>query len=267
MSVSWRWLGIACIEIDTGDEVLLIDPYLSRIPFRKAYFGRIKPDVKASQFVDRCDYILVTHSHFDHLLDAPPIALRTGARLFGSPNTARLAVSLGIPPDRVRTVHAGENLAAGRFRVKVFAYKHTPLPGYNPGELPRVLRPPLRARDYRLDLGCCYHITAGRTTFLTDPGIEPSVNVQADILFTQPYHNLDYYRKLLDTVRPKQVVPLHWDNLFNRTDKKPYFRPPSFNWPPLKRIDFDDFTRTIHAVAPDVKVIIPAPLQIFKTAP
>ena len=259
MTVSWRWLGIACIEISSGGEVLLIDPYLSRIPPWKAYLGHIEPDEAASQSITRCDYILVTHSHFDHLLDAPPIARRTGARLFGSPNTARLSIALGISPDKVQTVHSGDTLTLGNFAVRVFPFEHPRLPGYNPGELPAVLKPPLSARDYRMDIGYCYYIKTGGASFLTDAGIEPSVDVQAAVLFTQPYHDRGYYHKLLDTVRPKQVVPIHWDNLFNDTDARPYFAPPELEWPPLKRIDFAEFTTTIHAVAPGVEVVIPEP--------
>ena len=44
------------------------------------------------------------HAHFDHIADAPPIAARTGALIFGAPISTRYAASTGTPgaatPDR-----------------------------------------------------------------------------------------------------------------------------------------------------------------------
>jgi L-ascorbate metabolism protein UlaG (beta-lactamase superfamily) len=61
------WYGHACIEIRTpGDKVVLVDPW----------FGNPKSP-KAADDVDRCDVMLVTHGHGDHLGEALQIASRT----------------------------------------------------------------------------------------------------------------------------------------------------------------------------------------------
>lgn len=61
------WYGHACIEILTpGGRTVLIDPW----------FGNpLSP--KPPEAVDRCDLLLVTHGHGDHLGDALQIASRT----------------------------------------------------------------------------------------------------------------------------------------------------------------------------------------------
>ena len=262
MSVSFRWLGIAGIEITASSDVLLIDPYLTRISLWKTFFGRIQPDLTAVQVIKKCNYIMVTHSHFDHLLDVPSIFQKTGAKVFGSPNTQCLLASLGVAPSLIQTVKPGDSLSLGEFNIRVFPFEHARVPGYNSGALPHILKPPLRARDYRMDFGCCYHISAGGVTFLTDPGFNPSVNVQADVLFTQPYHDISYYEKLPGLIRPKAVIPIHWDNIFRRNDPMPYFVPPALKWPPLQRIDLQVFAETIHKIAPDIEALIP---QAFKS--
>jgi L-ascorbate metabolism protein UlaG (beta-lactamase superfamily) len=60
------WYGHACVEIRTpGGKTILIDPW----------FGNPK-STRAAAAVDRCDVMLVTHGHSDHLGDAVAIASR-----------------------------------------------------------------------------------------------------------------------------------------------------------------------------------------------
>ncbi|MEX1171225.1 MAG: metal-dependent hydrolase [Chloroflexota bacterium] len=60
------WYGHACVEIRTpGDKIILIDPW----------FGNPKSPKRADE-VDRCDLLLVTHGHGDHVGDAVALASR-----------------------------------------------------------------------------------------------------------------------------------------------------------------------------------------------
>ncbi len=60
------WYGHACVEIRTpGGKTILIDPW----------FGNPK-STRAAAAVDRCDVMLVTHGHSDHVGDAVAIASR-----------------------------------------------------------------------------------------------------------------------------------------------------------------------------------------------
>lgn len=66
------WLGHAAFRIDTpGGKTILIDPFLKNNP-------ACPP---ALQSPDRCDLILVTHAHGDHLGDTIPLAVTTGAQV------------------------------------------------------------------------------------------------------------------------------------------------------------------------------------------
>jgi L-ascorbate metabolism protein UlaG (beta-lactamase superfamily) len=63
---TFTWHGHACVEVRTpGDKVILIDPWFGNPLSRRT-----------ADSVDRCDVLLVTHGHGDHLGDAVPLASR-----------------------------------------------------------------------------------------------------------------------------------------------------------------------------------------------
>lgn len=64
------WLGHACWLIQTGDQTLLLDPYLDSNPAATC---------KAKDI--RCDVVLVSHGHFDHCQEAAAVANQCSATL------------------------------------------------------------------------------------------------------------------------------------------------------------------------------------------
>jgi L-ascorbate metabolism protein UlaG (beta-lactamase superfamily) len=63
---TFTWYGHACMEVRTpGGKVILIDPW----------FGNPR-STRPAESVDRCDVLLVTHGHGDHMGDAVALASR-----------------------------------------------------------------------------------------------------------------------------------------------------------------------------------------------
>src|ERR1700732_162228 len=110
-----KYLGTAGWEIPDGTTVILIDPYLSRIngpappgggsghsmagDTRRAYGWNdvASPDVAAiDSHIQRADFILVTHTHYDHVLDVPHIAHKTGAAVIGTESTENVMRAYGV---------------------------------------------------------------------------------------------------------------------------------------------------------------------------
>src|SRR6188768_3330128 len=85
------YLGVNGYQFETDGHALVVDPYFSRIPLCAVAFNqRVDPDeFRLRQgfphIRSRVDAVLVTHAHFDHLLDVPPLMRRTGARLVAGP--------------------------------------------------------------------------------------------------------------------------------------------------------------------------------------
>src|SRR5919197_3962825 len=79
------YLGTNGYQFEFDGHALLVDPYFSRVDLLSIALGsRLQPDMHRvaegiRHIAPRVDAILVTHGHFDHLLDAPIIMARTNA--------------------------------------------------------------------------------------------------------------------------------------------------------------------------------------------
>jgi L-ascorbate metabolism protein UlaG (beta-lactamase superfamily) len=69
-----KFLGHACFEIDYNGKKLLFDPFITGNPLVKAFdLTTLQPD-----------YILLSHSHGDHVADAEAIAKQSGATIISN---------------------------------------------------------------------------------------------------------------------------------------------------------------------------------------
>ena len=60
--------------------------------------------------IDRADWIVIGHSHFDHVYGAERIACATGATLIGSYETVRIMEAQGVPRSQLLPVAGGEKV-------------------------------------------------------------------------------------------------------------------------------------------------------------
>ncbi len=129
MKTSLDWFGCATFRLTIGELVVFLDAYIDRVD------GAAGTELTAGE-IDRCDAIVVGHSHFDHLWGAERIALRTGATVIGSYETVRVMESAGVPLAQLMPVAGGERvrLAPGVF-VSVYpslhscVWSHAAMPG------------------------------------------------------------------------------------------------------------------------------------------
>jgi hypothetical protein len=116
--ITIEWFGVATFRLRIDDLVVFLDGYMDRVP-------SAPPVGLSSEDVDRADFILVGHSHFDHLHGAQHIAKNTGAKIIGSNETARVMRERGVPKDQLVRVQGGDRhrLADG-VTVRVFPSLH-----------------------------------------------------------------------------------------------------------------------------------------------
>ena len=83
--LTWHGHATFTLETDAGKRVMF-DPFLADNPV-----ADIGPDD-----VERLDYILCSHGHFDHFADAIALATRTNATLIGTYELVAFAQSRGV---------------------------------------------------------------------------------------------------------------------------------------------------------------------------
>lgn len=109
------WYGTASLLIDSGEDRILIDPFLTlkgaqNHPSLLTYIKE--------------ESILITHGHLDHLYSVPKIMANSDATVYCSAAPARTLEKKGVDGDQIVLIHPGDNLSFGSIKVKVLQGKH-----------------------------------------------------------------------------------------------------------------------------------------------
>jgi L-ascorbate metabolism protein UlaG (beta-lactamase superfamily) len=222
-----RWLGTAGHVLEAPGVTLLLDPYLTRTSILTTALRRLRPTPERwrQHLPPRVDAVLVGHSHYDHLLDAPTIARETGALLVGSRSALRFARSEAVPEAQLREVPPeGGVVTVGTATVRFVPSLHGLIVAGRvpfPGEVPRPPTVPARVWHYRMGGAFGVHITIGaRSVYhngsanLVDAALQ---GLRADVVLlglAGRRGTRDYVRRVLSVLRPSLVVPTHHDSFF-----------------------------------------------------
>jgi L-ascorbate metabolism protein UlaG (beta-lactamase superfamily) len=248
------YLGVAGWQLDSAGTTILVDPYFSRPNLD----GPVVPDAQAiSRYApERASLIVIGHSHVDHLLDAPAIALASGAEILGSESTARVAVASGVPADHVITVKGGEDLAFEGYSVRVIPSLHSALDHKHVFGRALATTPtlPMKFADYEEGGTFIYLVRiAGHQVLVTSTanfiereleGLRPDIAIIAPGL-RQEIH--DYTCRLLRVLgQPPVVYATHFDD---------WRSPPPAT--PAPSQDTRAFVEEVRACSPKTRVIVP----------
>jgi L-ascorbate metabolism protein UlaG (beta-lactamase superfamily) len=277
--------GAAGWRITDGRTVVLLDPYLSRLRFRGRPYGPPEapavpgdrrpvvgmdevpvPDTAAlDRHLPAADLILLSHSHFNHCMDMPHLARRTGATVVGTESTANVARIGGVGEAQLVTVRGGEDYDFGAASVRVVPSLHSALSGkryFQSGVIARRNRP-LRLGEYLEGGTLAYLVRLGGRTVLAFgsmnyverevEGLRPDVVLVAAARPRREIH--DYTGRLLRALgRPPVVVATHWDD-----QGLPFGAPQDAALGEART-----FVREVRAVAPRSRVLLPAHFQTLE---
>jgi L-ascorbate metabolism protein UlaG (beta-lactamase superfamily) len=224
------YLGTNGYHFEFKGRALLVDPYFSRVDFLSVALGsRIEPNI--SHINDglrhlasgrcRTDAILVTHGHFDHLLDVPIIMSKTRARLIASASSVDLVRRLphaGASSEDV--VSPGDVRRIGPWKIRVLAATHDRLFGKVPFDQPRLQAgQPQRAADWICGEPLAFLIEVnGRRIYIDSGGtpaqLPPNEHVDLAILGLALPDSRTRLHVALERLQPRYLLPSHQDNFF-----------------------------------------------------
>ncbi len=122
------WLGTAGFRFAYQGVVVWIDPYVTRLKLGDLVRRKVvAPSQDAiATWIDRADAILVGHTHFDHAMDVPAIAQRTGCRVYGSSSLEHLMGLHGLA-DQATVVIPFHDYEVGPFKFHFVPSVHSKL--------------------------------------------------------------------------------------------------------------------------------------------
>ncbi|HZR78438.1 MAG TPA: MBL fold metallo-hydrolase [Chthoniobacterales bacterium] len=231
-SIRITYLGVNGFQFETGGHALLVDPYFTRVGlWAGALNERIESDPNRvaeglKHVRSQVDAILVTHAHFDHLLDVPEIMRRTSARLVAGPTAVRLVTSFGISGTAARAVKPGSVQRFGPWTVRVFAAQHDHLFGKIPFTGTPSASKPYKASDWVLGEPLAFVIeAAGKRIYVDSGGVPGSIphsrikNVDLAILGVALPDSRERFSETIRQLRPRYIFPSHQDDMFAPFDR------------------------------------------------
>ncbi|MFT7597361.1 MAG: L-ascorbate metabolism protein UlaG (beta-lactamase superfamily) [Acidimicrobiales bacterium] len=125
MTTTLDWYGCATFRLKTAGLTIFLDAYIDRMEGAEGPTDADGVPLNADT-VDVCDWVVVGHSHFDHLYGAERIVANTNATLICSYESARVMEEAGVPLDRMICVAGGETIDLGAgVTVSVYPSQHS----------------------------------------------------------------------------------------------------------------------------------------------
>ena len=234
------FFGTTTLLFDDGRDQILFDCHFTRPSLMKYISGSEGTDTALADELlrlhpmDRLKAMFISHTHHDHVMDAPYVANKTGAVIYGSSSAMNVAKGGNVPEEQMIEFKAGETYTVADYRIKVITSLHSKPTILNNdlGEtIDAPLMQPAKLRDYKEGGSFDFIVEHAGKTYIIRPSfnyIEGQLDgYHADVLFlgTAGLAKADeateqkFFEETIEKVSPKLVIPLHWDNFFSRLDQ------------------------------------------------
>ncbi len=230
--VQITYLGTNGYLIRSRDTSIVIDPFFSRISLIKvalnAPYSPSTPLIaeysQRANFPTHIDGWLVTHSHFDHLIDVPPLQQQFSGKIITSPTGKFLcqAAAPKIASAKIIGARPGNHYQIGKANIHVLSSKHdrvlgsTPIPGLISKAISSA---PIRPRDWKVGTPLAFLIEiAGKKIYIDSGGmpghLPPSRNVDLAILGVAVGDGQQRFDEAVQALNPRYTLPSHQDDFF-----------------------------------------------------
>jgi L-ascorbate metabolism protein UlaG (beta-lactamase superfamily) len=235
--VTARFLGTTSVLFQDASTTILGEGFVTRPGPLNVRFCCIAPDtvriVRALHTlgINSIAAVFTGHAHYDHAMDAPTFAMRTGADLVGSSTLANIAWAYGLRDTaRMRTIRHGDTVQYGKFTLTFLDSEHS-----HPDRFRGIVEAPLtdvprRADEWKTGAMHSVLIQHGHRAILiqgADAFVPGALRGRhADVVYLS-MANLGlrsdayvdaYWNEVVRGTGAKRVIPVHWDNFFRSLD-------------------------------------------------
>ena len=230
------FFGTTTLLFDDGRDQIFFDAHFTRPSIEKYIAGaKVETDrglcdkLIGLHHIDRLRAIFISHTHHDHVMDAPYVADRCKAMIYGSSSAKNVAIGGGIPEEKTVVFEDRSEYSIGEYTIRIIKSLHSKPNKFNndlgvPIEDPLVQ--PASLRDYKEGGSYDFFIEHGDKKILIRPSfnyIEGQLDgIQADVLFlgvaglAKADEDMEkaFYAETVEKTKARLVIPVHWDNFF-----------------------------------------------------
>lgn len=226
------YLGTAGFILHDARRTIVLDPYLSRPGLLETLTAPLHANpTLLARHIPHADEVLIGHAHYDHILDAPALCKMTGARLIGSRAACNVGRAAGLPEAQLRETQGREEITCGEWTVRGLPSRHgkailgrVPFPG------DMTEPPPWPPRLHQLKHGLVLNwlVDTGHLRIVHIDSAEfinaELQGIQADVVCLCAigrHHRPGYVRDVVQLLRPRWIIPCHWDTMMTPYEAEP----------------------------------------------
>lgn len=230
--VEFRWLSVASVVLDDGETKILFDPMFTRAGLRHWFLlSPLKSDealvkeVLQENDLSKLSAVFASHSHYDHVIDAPTVAKLTGATFYVDENSEIIARAHKEQKIKTTRFQNLEKIQIGQFSIRLIKRNHSPIrvihADWLAGPVPKNFN--FSFYDYHVGDTWFYLIEHPSGKILLDQGSEPFISElkpfaeKVDVVI-QGIANRSSDEAILsgytEALKAKTFIPVHFDNFF-----------------------------------------------------
>jgi L-ascorbate metabolism protein UlaG (beta-lactamase superfamily) len=222
--LSLTYLGVAGFVLRAAGHTIALDPYVSRHGLLQLLTQPLVSDAaRLARWIPHAHDVFVGHAHYDHVLDAPALCARTGARLIGSRAVCMVGRAAGLSETKLLETQGREDIVSGPFVVRGVPSRHGKVFRGRvlfPGDIEAPPAWPPRVAALRHGLVLNWHVRMGGFSIVHVDSAEFVADelrgLSADVVCLCAAgwrERRGYVAEIVRLLKPRFVLPCHWDTM------------------------------------------------------